>query len=166
MLFRRPLIIESRLSVAVTRLRLRACATKPYVADLAAFRRRQIIGWRLSEGNESFLFQPEYGDALDVEGARYVALVEPASAGARIRGFVVASPFMRLVLSLWMIAVVAATVAALGQATDPPARVLGIGALMFGAAVFMVRYSLWSTSRVVEARLQQSLDASGASAAA
>ena len=166
MLFRRRLIVESALSVALTRARLRACATKPYVADLAAFRRRQIIGWRLSEGNESFLFQPEYGDTLDVEGARYVALVEPVGAGARIRGFVVASPFTRIVLSLWLIAVAVATVVALGQATEPPPKVMGIGALMLAVAVLMVRYSLWSTSRDVEARLQQGLDASGTSAAA
>ena len=166
MLFRRCLTVESALSVAVTRARLRACAAKPFVADLAAFRRRQIIGWRLSEGNESFLFQPEYGDTLDVEGARFVALVEPVGQGARIRGFVSTSPFTTVVLSLWILAVGAATVVALGQGTEPPARVLGIGALMFGAAAVMVRYSLWSTSRLVAARLQQGVDASSTSAAA
>lgn len=166
MLFRRPLIIESRLSAATTRLRLRACATKPFVADLVEFRRRQIIGWRLSEGNESFLFQPEYGDTLDMEGARYVALVEPVVTGARIRGFVMASPLTKIASSLWMLAVAASTVGALAQASEPPARVLGIGALMIGAAAAMVRYNLRSTSRDVAARLQQSLDESGASAAA
>jgi hypothetical protein len=59
-----------------------------------------------------------------------------------------------------------ATVVALGQGVEAPEKVLGIAALMLGAAVLMVRYSLWSTSRVVEARLRQSLEESGASVAA
>jgi len=166
MLFARPLTIDSTLPVPVARARMRACATKPYVADLAAFRRRQIIGWRLSEANESFLFQPEYGDTLDMDGARFVGLVEPLGTGARIRGLVMVSPLTKIVLSVWMIAVVAATVASLRQATESPSRVLGIAALMVGAAVVMVRYSLWSTSRVVQTRLRQSIDVAGAEAAA
>lgn len=100
MLFRRSVIVESRLSVAATRARLRGCATSPYVADLAAFRRREIIGWRLSESNESFLFQPEYGDTLDVDGARFVGLVEPVANGARIRGLVMVSSLTKVMLSL------------------------------------------------------------------
>src|SRR5689334_22134267 len=71
MLFTRPLSIESTLPVPLARARVRACATKPYVADLEAFRRRQIIGWRLSEATESLVFQPEYGDTLNVDGARF-----------------------------------------------------------------------------------------------
>jgi hypothetical protein len=166
MLFTRPLIIESVLSVPLTRARLRGCARTPYVADLAAFRRQQIIGWRLSEANESFLFQPEYGDTLDVEGARFVGLVEPLGTGSRIRGRISVSPLTKIVLSVWMLAVVVAAVAGLRQGTEAPARVLGIAALMFSAAVVMLRYSLWSTSRVVEARLRQSIETSGASVAA
>lgn len=166
MLFRRPLIIESRLSVALTRARLRACASSPYLADLEAFRRRRIIGWRLSEASESFLFQPEYGDLLAIEGARFVGLVEPVGEGSRIRGRIVAAPLTKIVLSLWMVAVVAAMLAALRQGTEAPARVLGIGGLMLGVAATMVRYSLWSASRDVDARLRQSLDASEAGAAA
>ena len=166
MLFTRPLIVESGLSVPLTRARLRECATKPYVADLAAFRRQQIIGWRLSEASESFLFQPEYGDTLDVEGTRFVGLVEPLGAGSRIRGLIKASPLTKVVMTVWMLAVVVAAVAGLRQGTDAPARVLGIAALMFGVAVVLVRYSLWSTSRVVEARLRQSIERPGASVAA
>lgn len=166
MLFRRRLSVESGLSVAGTRARLRACATSPYDGDLAAFRGRQIIGWRLSELNEDFLFQPEYGDTLDVDGARFVGLVEPAGTGARIRGFVRASPLTKIVMSLWMVAVVAVMVVSLGQGTEAPSRVLGIATLMLGGGVVMVRYSLWSTSRVVEARLRQSVQASRTSAAA
>lgn len=166
MLFSRPLAIESILSVAIARARVRTYATSRDTLDLAAFRRRQIIGWRLSEANESFLFQPEYGDSLSVEGARFFGLVEPAGTGSRIRGRIMVSPLTRIVMSVFMLAVVAATVAALGQGQEPPAKVLGIAALMFGAAVLMVRFSLWSTSRLVETRLRQSLEAPGASVAA
>jgi hypothetical protein len=165
MLFHRPLIIESRLPVPLARARLRACASSPYVADLEAFRRRQIIGWRLSEMNESFLFQPEYGDLLNIEGARFVGLVEPVGDGSRIRGRIVAAPLTKSVLSLLMFAVVAAMLVALRQGTDAPARVLGISGLMLGTTLTMVRYSLWSASRDVQARLRQSLDASDAVAA-
>ena len=166
MLFRRHLIIESMLSVALTRARVRACAASPFVANLETFRRRQIIGWRLSEANESFLFQPEYGDVLDVEGARFVGLVEPVGNGARIRGLVLVSPLTKIILSLWMLAVVAAAVAALAQGQEPAKRVLAIATLMFGAAVVMVRYSLWSTSRVVETRLRQSIEGASVDVAA
>jgi len=165
MLFHRPLIIESRLPVPLARARLRACASSPYVADLEAFRRRQIIGWRLSEMNESFLFQPEYGDLLNIEGARFVGLVEPVGDGSRIRGRIVAAPLTKSVLSLLMFAVVAAMLVALRQGTDAPARVLGISGLMLGTTLTMVRYSLWSASQDVQARLRQSLDASDAVAA-
>ncbi len=166
MLFHRALIIESGLSVALTRARLRACASSPFATELEAVRRRQIIGWRLSESNESFLFQPEYGDLLDIDGARFVALVEPSGEQARVRGRVVAPPLTRIVLSLWIIAVVAAMLVALRQGTDAPARVLGIGASMLGAGVTMVRYGLWSASGAIEARLWSSFDARRADVAA
>lgn len=166
MLFRRSLIVESKLSVAATRARLRGCATSPYVADLAAFRRRQIIGWRLSESNESFLFEPEYGDRLDIEGARFVGLVEPVETGARIRGLVMVSALAKLMLSLWMLTVVAATVAVLGQGSEPPARVLATSGLLCSVTVVLVRYSLRLKSRVVEGRLRQGLEAVAAEAAA
>jgi hypothetical protein len=166
MLFSRPLAIESTLSVPVARARVRTYATSRDALDLAAFRRRQIIGWRLSEVNESFLFQPEYGDSLAVDGTRFFGLVEPVGAGSRIRGRIMVSPLTRIVMSLWMLAVAVATVVALGQGVEAPEKVLGIAALMLGAAVLMVRYSLWSTSRVVEARLRQSLEELDASVAA
>ncbi len=166
MLFRRHLIIESMLSVALTRARVRACATSPFVADLETFRRRQIIGWRLSEANESFLFQPEYGDVLEVEGARFVGLVEPVGSGARIRGLVLVSPLTKIIMIAWMLAVVLAAVAALAQGQEPATRVLGIVTLMLAAAVVMVRYSLWSTSRVVETRLRQSIEGASVTVAA
>jgi hypothetical protein len=164
MLFSRPLTIDSTLSVTVTRARMRACATPSAIADLATFRHRQIIGWRLSQTGESFLFQPEYGDSLSVDGARFVGLVEPMTAGSRIRGRVVASPLTRVVMSVWMLAAFVATAVALGQGQQGQAKVLAIAALMFSAALLMVRYSLWSTSRLVETRLRQSL--SGATARA
>jgi len=166
MLFDRPLIIESGLSVALTRARLRACASSPYVADLDAFRRRRIIGWRLSEANESFLFQPEYGDLLDIDGSRLVGLVEPMGNGARIRGRVVVSGLTKIVASLWMLAVAVAMLVALRQGTEAPASVLGIGAFLLAAAVTMVRYRLWSASRDIHDRLRQRLDPSRADVAA
>jgi len=115
--------------------------------------------------NESFLFQPEYGDLLNIEGARFVGLVEPVGDGSRIRGRIVAAPLTKSVLSLLMFAVVAAMLVALRQGTDAPARVLGISGLMLGTTLTMVRYSLWSASQDVQARLRQSLDASDAVAA-
>lgn len=166
MMFSRALTIESTLPAAAVRSRLRARAGSGDIADLAAYRRRQIIGWKLSEAGEDFLFQPEYGDTLDVEGARLVGLVEPFGAGSRIRGRITVSPFTRIVLSVWMLAVALATVVALDQGREAPSKVLGISALLLGAAVVMVRYSLWSTRRLVESRLRQSLDVSGPRVAA
>jgi hypothetical protein len=166
MLFRRPLSIDSTLSVGAARAAMRAFATSRDMPDIAAYRRRQIIGWRLSDANEDVVFQPEYGETLAVDGARFVGLVEPASSGSRVRGRVVASPLTRIVVSVFMIAVVGAAVAGVRQGTEPPARVLSVASLMLGAALVMIRYSLWSTSRVVEARLRQSLSVSAARAAA
>lgn len=157
MLFSRPLLIDSPLSVTLTRARMRACGTSSGIPNLATFRRRQIIGWRLSEASESFLFQPEYGDSLNVDGARFVGLVEPSRSGSRIRGLVVASPLMRVVMSIWMLAVTFATVAALAQRQETPAKVLSIAGLMLCATLLMLRYSLWSTGRIVETRLRQCL---------
>jgi hypothetical protein len=118
------------------------------------------VGWKLSEAHDDFLFQPEYGDSLDVDGARFVGLVEPTDSGSRIRGRTVVSPLMRVVLSVWMLAVVVAVAATLREGTEPTSKVLGIALVMLGAAVMMVRYSLWSASRLIEARLRQSCDAS------
>lgn len=145
---------------------MRACAHVEEMPNLEAFRRRQIIGWRLSTVKEDFLFQPEYGDLLSVEGARYVALVEPASSGSRVRGRVVVSLFTRIVTSVLMIFVVVAAIAALGQGTQPASRILSIASAMLATAVIMIRYSLWSTSRVVEMRLRQCLSVSASRAAA
>lgn len=157
MLFYRALTIESTLSVGVARMRMRACATAPDIPNLAAYRRRQIIGWRLTQANESVLFQPEYGDCLNIDGARFVGLVEPVGPGSRVRGRVVVSPLTRIVMSVFILAVASATTLALGQGRESPTKVLALASLMLGAAVVMVRYSLWSTSRVVEARLRQKL---------
>jgi hypothetical protein len=166
MLFSQSLSIDSTLPAPVARSRLRTRGTSRDVVDLAAFRRRQIIGWRLSESHESFLFQPEYGDSLDIEGTRFVGLVEEVGAGSRIRGRIIVSLLTRIVMSVWMLAVAVATVVALGQGLEAPEKVVGISVLMFGAAVLMMRYTLWSTSRLVEARLRQSLEAPGSSVAA
>ena len=67
MIFSRPLVIESSLTPSATRARVSAFATSRDMPDLEAFRRRQIVSWRLSKANEVFLFQPEYGDSLDIE---------------------------------------------------------------------------------------------------
>jgi hypothetical protein len=166
MLFGRPLIIESTLPATATRERVRAFATSRDMPTLEAFRRRQIIGWRLSDAKEDFVFQPEYGDSLNIEGARFVGLIEPAASGARIRGYVVVSPLMRIVMSVLMLAVVAAAIAKLRQGTEPAAKVLSIASVMIGTAVLMVRYSLRSTRQVVEARLRQCLAAADPRAAA
>jgi hypothetical protein len=145
---------------------MRACAASRGIPDLATFRRRQIIGWRLSQASESFLFQPEYGDSLTVDGARFVGLVEPLRTGSRIRGRVVASPLTKAVMSVCMLVVAVATVVALGQGQEPPAKVLSIAGLMMSAAVLMARYSVWSTGRIVETRLRQCLAGMGVRAVA
>lgn len=166
MAFSRPLVIESALSASQMRARVRAFATTRDLPELEAFRRRQIVSWRLSKANEDFLFQPEYGDLLDFEGARFVGLVEPAAAGSRIRGNVVASPLTKLVTSVSMLFVTIATLAALAQGREPAVKVLGIASITIAGTLIMVRYSLRSTSRVVEARLREYLEASGPRAAA
>ena len=166
MIFSRPLVIESSLPPRDTRERVRTFATSRDLPNLEAFRRQQVVSWRLSESNEDFLFQPEYGDALDIEGARFVALVETASSGSRIRGRVVASPLTRVVMSMVMLFVVVAAIAALAQGRESPAKVLAIASAMLATALLMIRYSLWSTSRLVTARLGQCLEAAGPRAVA
>jgi hypothetical protein len=143
-----------------------AFATSRDMPTLEAFRRRQIVGWRLSKANEDFLFQPEYGDTLSVEGARFVGLVEPATSGSRIRGHVVAAPLTKIVMSAFMLAVVFAAMMALREGNQSPAKVLSIASLMLGATLLMVRYSVRSTSQLVTARLRQCLEAAGPRAAA
>ena len=166
MIFNRPLIIESPLPANATRVQVRMFATWRDMPKLEAFRRRQIVGWRLSQANEDFLFQPEYGDSLDIEGTRFVALVESARWGSRIRGHVIAAPLTRIVMTTFMLVVVVATLAALREESEPAAKVLSMAAIMLGGALLMVRYSLRSTSRFVEVRLRQCLEAAGSRAAA
>lgn len=166
MLFSMPLSIDSALSAGEARERVRAFATSRDLPLLEAFRRRQIVGWRLSRVDESFLFQPEYGDTLNVEGARFVGLVEPAGSGSRIRGYVVVAPLTKIVASVVVLAVLAAAMATLAQAQEAAAKVLAIASTMIGGTLLMLRYSLRSTSRLVDARLQQCLAASTSRAAA
>ena len=166
MLFSRSLAFETTVSVPVARARLRAYATCGDQLDLAAFRRRQIIGWRLSEANEDFLFQPEYGDTFDVEGARLHALIEPAAAGSRVRGRLIVSPLTKILVSAWMLAVAAVTFHALTLGDEAPASVLGMSALLCGAAVVVSRYCLASMGRRVADRLREHLEASRTIAAA
>jgi len=166
MLFSRPLTIESPLAASVTREQVRTFATSRGLPQLEQFRRQLIIGWRLSQAHEDFLFQPEYGDSLDIEGARFIGLVEPAPSGSRIRGQVVASPVIKIIMSVFMLAVVFAAISALRQGSEPATKVLSMASVMLGSAVLMARYSLWSTSRLVEARLRQSLAAADPRAAA
>ena len=158
--FRRPLIIESALAVSVTRARVRSFAASRGLSEIEAFRRRQIIGWRLSELHEDFLFQPEYGDALNIDGARFIGLVEAAGAGSRIRGYIVLSLLSRIVVSAFIFAVILAATIALGESRETPASVLSIATTIVGGVILMVRYSLRSASRLAVYQLRRCLEAS------
>jgi hypothetical protein len=164
--FSRLLIIDSALSAAETRMRVRAFATSRDLPQLDAYRRRQIVSWRLSRANEESLFQPEYGDVHDIEGARFVGLVEPVLRRSRIRGYVVVSLLTRIIVSVVMLAVGFAATAALRQGAAPAVEVLSIAAATSGGTLAMLRYSLRSSSRVVAMRLQQCLEVRGPRAAA
>jgi hypothetical protein len=94
-----------------------------------------------------------------VQGRRFVALVEQAGSGSRIRGIVVLSPLTRILLSLLILAAAFAATAALAEGREPSVKVVAIASAMITGALFMVRYSLRWTSRLVEARLRQCLDA-------
>jgi hypothetical protein len=161
MVFSQKLVIESTLSAGAARARMRAFATSRDMANLEAFRRRQIVSWRLSKASEDFVFQPEYGDILDIEGAQFVGLV-----GSRIRGHVVAARLTRIVMSTFMLAVVFVAIAALREGNESPAKILSIAAMGLGGALLMLRYGARSTRRLVEARLRRCLEASEASVAA
>ena len=167
-MFSRPLILDSSLSASEARARIRAFATSRELPTLEAYRRRQIVSWRLSRANEDFLFQPEYGDCLDVDGARFIGLVEPnpVGRGSRIRGRVVVAPLTRVIATILMLAIPFVALVVLAQVREPTGKVIGIAAAMLGATVLMVRFSLRSTSRLIEARLEQCLAASGPRAAA
>ena len=152
--FTHQLVIESALSPRATRHRLRAFAAPSGMPDLEAYRRRRIVGWRLSRLHEDFLFQPEYGECLDVQGAQFVALVEATRSGSRIRGHIVASAVTKIVMSVSVLTVVVTTVAALAVGREPVPKVLTLAAAMIGGGLVMVRYSLRSLGRLVEARLR------------
>ena len=158
MLFSRPLSIDSALAVSVTRTRVRSFAASRELSELEAFRRRQIIGWRLSESNEDDLFQPEYGEALNIDGARFVGLVEAQGGGSRIRGFIVLSPLMRIVMSVFMLAAVVASTIVLAEGREPAVNVLSIAATSVTVVTLAVRYTLRSASRHVEDRLRRCLE--------
>jgi hypothetical protein len=167
-MFSRPLIIDSSLPASETRGRVRAFATWRGLSTLEAYRRRQIVSWRLSRANEDFVFQPEYGDRLDVEGARFIVLVEPSPAGrgSRIRGRVVVAPLTRVIVAILMLAITLAAVVALAQGREPAAKVIGLAAALLGILVLLIRSSLRLTSRLVDARLRQCLEGTGSRAAA
>ena len=166
MVFRQPLVIESTLSASATRARVSAFATSRELPRFEAFRRRQIVSWRLSKASEDFVFQPEYGDILDVDGAQFVALVEPTASGSRVRGHVVAARLTRIVMSTFVFAVVFLAIAALRERNESPANVLSIASMALGGALLMLRYGARSMRRHVEARLRQCLEASATSVAA
>ena len=166
MVFRQALIIDSTLSPSATRARMRAFATSREMPSLDAFRRRQIVSWRLSKAHEDFVFQPEYGEVLDVEGAQFVALVEPAGSGSRIRGHVVAARLTRIVMSTFVLAVVFLAIAALREGNESPAKILSIASMALGGALLMLSYGVRSTRGLVEARLRECLEPSDASVAA
>lgn len=158
MIFSRPLIIESSLPPTATRERVGAFATTRDLPTLEAFRRRPIVGWRLSKAHEDLVFQPEYGDRLDIDGARFIGLVEPKASGSRIRGRIVVAPLTRVVLGVFMLAVMVAAVVTLREGNASPANVLLTASAMLGGALVMMQVSVRSTSRLVEARLRQCLE--------
>ena len=167
-MFSRPLIIDSRLPASATRARVRAFAMSWELPMLEAYRRREIVSWRLSRANEDFVFQPEYGDRLDVEGARFIGLVEPnpTGRGSRIRGRVIVAPLTRVIATVLMVAIAFAAVVAVAQGRGPAPRMIGLAAALLGAVVLLIRSSLRLTSRLVDARLRQCLAASSPRAAA
>jgi hypothetical protein len=166
MVFRQTLVIESTLSASAARARMSPFATSRDMPSLDAFRRRQIVSWRLSKAHEDFVFQPEYGDILDIDGTRFVALVEPAGSGSRIRGHVVAARLTRIVMRTLVLAVVFLAIAALRAGNESPAKILSIASIALGGALLMLRYGMRSTRRLVEARLRRRLEASETSIAA
>jgi len=157
MLFTRSLVIDSSLTPSATRARVRAFATSRDLPSLESFRRRQIVSWRLSQANEDSLFQPEYGESLDIDGARFIGLVEPLGSGSRVRGRVVLGPLVRIVMSIFMLAVVWVAVAAVGSNQEPATRILAIASTALGAALLMVNFGTRWTSRLAEVRLRQCL---------
>ena len=165
-MFSRPLIIHSVFSVSETRARVRAFAAFRDLSELEIHRRRQIVEWRLSRANEDFLFQPEYGDTLNVAGARFVALVEPAQSGSRIRGRVSAAPVTRVLSSAFTLALLVAAISILAQGGTPAANVVTAGLAIIAGTLLVVRYSVRCASRRVEARLRQALEISVPRAAA
>ena len=153
MLFRRLLVIETALPASVTRARVREFASSRERCELEAFRRRQLIGWRLSEANQDRLFQPEYGDSLSIDGARFVALVEPAASGSRIRGYVALSALTSILVSAFIVTLILAAMVTLAQRQQPAPTVLAIASTIVVGSVLMVRYRLRSTTRLVQDRL-------------
>ena len=158
MLFTRPLVIDSSLTPSATRARVRTFARSRDLPSLEAFRRRQIVSWRLSQVNEDSLFQPEYGDRLDIEGARFVGLVEPRGSGSRIRGRVVLTPLVRIVMSIFMLAVMLMAIAAVGSGQEPATTILAIASTALCFALLMVHFSMRWSSRAVEDALRQCLE--------
>ena len=163
MLFSRPLILESTLTASAARARVREFATTRGMPELEAFRRRAIIGWRLSNADEDFVFQPEYGERLSVDGARLVVLIESINSGSRMRGRIIVAPLARAVMSILVLVIVVAASATLREGSGSPAKVLAIASAILGGAILLVRYRLWSASRVVAARLRQCLEAAAPS---
>jgi len=49
--------------------------------------------------------------------------------------------------------------AALREGNESPAKILSIASMMIGGALLIVRHSVWSTRRLVEARLRRCLEA-------
>jgi len=166
MVFTQTLVIESTLSAGATRARMSAFARSRDMPRLEAFRRRPIVSWRLSKASEDFVFQPEYGDILDVEGTRCVALVEPAGSGSRIRGYVVAARLTRIVISAFALAVLFVAIAALREGNESPTNILSIASMALGGALLMLSYAMRLTRRLVETRLRQCLEVAEASVAA
>ena len=126
----------------------RGAGTREHVRSIAGVAEPRGVpapsdrGLEIDRANEDFLFQPEYGDSLNVDGARFIGLVEPAGSGSRIRGHVVAAPLTRASMSIFVLAVVFAALAALGQGVQSSAKVLSIASMLLGGALLMVRYSV------------------------
>jgi len=160
MLYGVPLTIESPLPPSAALERIHEMVAARQMIDSPRFRRRQVLGWRFREEEGGFMLQPEYGDAASDFGARFEGIIEQAGSGSRIGGVVILSRTMRITMSVWFLFVVLAASVALAQGTEARLKVMLVTAIMIGAGLVLVRYSLRSTHLLVDAGLRGCLQSS------
>ena len=160
MLYGAPLTIESSLPPSVALERIHEMVASRQTIDRPRFRRRQVLGWRFREAREGFTLQPEYGDAASDFGARFEGTLAQLGPGSRIDGAVVLSRTMRVTMTIWFVFVAFAASLAVRQGTEAPLKIAFIAAVMIGAGLVLVRYSLRSTLVMVEEGLRACLQKS------